>query len=188
MMSLPMNLAKSCIRFLAGSDLAPSAPALLGGGFWLSALSPLWLGAFCFPASTRTGVSSGHRSGRLVPDSPVGTAAAAGLTRKATRRCDFCSSSGLTRAQTRVFSENFWIFSQIFPSSGLFYPNVPEKSRFFVFFWGLLWFWARESRLSFCPCGTLARACVRTCVGASGRAWGRVRACDGLAGRKKSFR
>ena len=65
-------------------------------------------------------------------------------------------------------------FSQISPSSGLFYLNVAEKASFFAFFWVVFWFSARESRLCFRPCGTLARAYVRR------RVRGRIRARRGV--------
>lgn len=199
MMSLPMNLVKSCIRFLAGSDLAPSAPALRGGGFWLSALSPSGLGAFCFSASTRTGVSSGRWSGRLAPDSPVGTAAAAGLARNPARRCSFLLEFGLDPGlNPGVFGK----LLDFFPDFSFFWLILSERARkvkFFRLFLGFFLVLGSRVPTLFLPLrDTRARVCVCTCIGAYVGASGRthlgvsgvesVRVMGWLAGRKKSFR
>lgn len=105
------------------------------------------------------------------------------------RRCDFSLDARVEPVQKPEYFGKLLDFSQIFPSSGLFYLNVAEKASFFAFFWVFFWFWARESRLCFRPCGTLARAYVRAYV--RRRVRERIRArrgverAMGLAGRKK---
>ena len=127
---MPTNSAMSCIRFPAGSDLDHSAPALCGGGFWLSALSPSGLGAFCFPALVERVRLLGI--GLVVVWSlvPWGTSRQRGYSGSQPEDAIFCQKMrffarrpGRTRAKTRIFRKT----SGFFPDFPFFWLILSER-------------------------------------------------------------